>query len=143
MTPPAIITALEDLRAHERCRAPLDPPTTLVPDEMGAAMVRKDRGAIARWKPSELLFARPRWPRNQWPCFDGAQSPEGRESAMASRLDELTSEILALRPEEQRELISRLRRRLEIPDEEWSWLRAAESAFDFWDNTQDAVYDRS
>ena len=61
---------------------------------------------------------------------------------MASRLDELTSVILALRHEEQRELISRLRRRLQIPDEEWSWLRAAESALDFWDNPQDAVYVR-
>lgn len=61
---------------------------------------------------------------------------------MASYLDELTREILALRHEEQRELIRRLRLRLQIPDEEWGWLRAAESAFDFWDNPQDAVYDR-
>lgn len=74
--------------------------------------------------------------------MDSAQSPEGRENGMASRLDELTSVILALRHEEQRELISRLRRRLQIPGEEWSWLRAAESALDFWDNPQDAVYVR-
>ncbi len=61
---------------------------------------------------------------------------------MGSHLDELTREILALRHDEQRELIRRLRLRLQIPKEEWGWLRAAESAVAFWDNPQDAVYDR-
>lgn len=70
-----------------------------------------------------------------------AQPPDGRESAMASYLDELTREILA-RHEEQRELIRRLRLRLQIPDNEWGWLRAAESACDWWDNPPDAVYDQ-
>lgn len=61
---------------------------------------------------------------------------------MARQLDELTQEILALRHGEQRELIRRLRLRLQIPDEEWGWLGAVESAFEFWDNAEDAVYDR-
>lgn len=61
---------------------------------------------------------------------------------MAKRLDDLTREILALPADQQRELIRRLRLRLQIPEEEWDWLKAAEPAFGFWDNPEDAVYDR-
>lgn len=71
-----------------------------------------------------------------------ARQPDGRECEMASHLDALTREILALGHEEQRELIRRLRLGLQIPKEEWGWLRGAEPAVAFWDNPQDAVYDR-
>ncbi|MGC8487288.1 MAG: hypothetical protein ACP5QO_03570 [Clostridia bacterium] len=61
---------------------------------------------------------------------------------MAKHLDDLTREILALPHQEQRELLRRLRLRLHIPDEEWGWLKANESAFAFWDNPEDGVYHR-
>ncbi len=49
MKAPSIIfrgTALEDLRAHDRWRASLDPPAAPVREEIGAAIVRKLSGFL-------------------------------------------------------------------------------------------------
>ncbi len=45
-------------------------------------------------------------------------------------------------PEEQRRLLADLPRLLKISGADLVYLKLAESAFEFWDNPDDAVYDK-
>jgi len=56
-------------------------------------------------------------------------------------VDSILQSIQSLSPEAQRELISRLPAALQLAEEDLSWLALAGSAFEFWENPDDARYD--
>lgn len=56
-------------------------------------------------------------------------------------LQDIESAIKNLSPEEQRELLSTLWKLLNLSAEDVALLKTAESAFTFWDNPEDAIYD--
>jgi hypothetical protein len=60
---------------------------------------------------------------------------------MAKRVDKIFDEIKSLSEAEQKELLSLLPRALNLSPEDLLWARLAESAFDFWDNPDDQIYD--
>lgn len=60
---------------------------------------------------------------------------------MAKKVDRIFEEIKALSENEQRELLSLLPKVLKLSPEDLLWARLAESAFTFWDNPEDAIYD--
>jgi hypothetical protein len=57
-------------------------------------------------------------------------------------LKNLEGAVRKLKPEEQRKLLRDLPALLRISPEDLARLRAAERTFAFWDNPEDAVYDR-
>jgi hypothetical protein len=60
---------------------------------------------------------------------------------MAKRIDKIFDEIKNLSEDEQKEFLSLLPKALNLSPEDLLWARLAESAFDFWDNPDDQVYD--
>jgi len=58
-----------------------------------------------------------------------------------STVSEITEAIERLDVREQVRLLGELPAHLKIKPEDLAWLKASESAFDFWDNPEDAVYD--
>lgn len=58
-----------------------------------------------------------------------------------STVAEISEAIEKLPVKEQFALLQALPSHLKIPPEEIAWAKVAESAFDFWDNPEDAVYD--
>jgi len=60
---------------------------------------------------------------------------------MAKRIDKIFEEIKNLSEDEQKEFLSLLPKALNLSPEDLLWARLAESAFDFWDNPDDQVYD--
>jgi hypothetical protein len=58
-----------------------------------------------------------------------------------STVAEISEAIEKLPVREQFALLQALPNHLKISPEEIAWTRAAESAFEFWDNPEDAVYD--
>lgn len=60
---------------------------------------------------------------------------------MAKKVDRIFEEIKALSKNEQRELLSLLPKVLKLSPEDLLWARLAESAFNFWDNPEDKIYD--
>lgn len=56
-------------------------------------------------------------------------------------LKKIEKAIKALSPDEQKILLTDLARLLDLAPEDISMLKAAEPAFDFWDNPEDSVYD--
>lgn len=50
--------------------------------------------------------------------------------------------VRSLKPEEQRKLLSDLASLLHLSREDMLRLKAAERSFSFWNNPQDAIYDR-
>jgi hypothetical protein len=58
-----------------------------------------------------------------------------------STVAEITQAIDRLDARSQFQLLEQLPSHLKIKVEDIGWLRAAESAFDFWDNPEDAIYD--
>jgi hypothetical protein len=59
-----------------------------------------------------------------------------------STVAEITQAIERLDVREQVRLLDELPTHLKIKPEDLAWLKASEQAFDFWDNSEDAVYDR-
>lgn len=59
---------------------------------------------------------------------------------MAKRIDKIFEEIKGLSEDEQREFLSLLPRALKVAPEDLFWARLAESAFSFWDNPEDEIY---
>lgn len=57
-------------------------------------------------------------------------------------VEEIESAIEHSKPEEQRQLLARLPRLLGISAEDFGWLKVAESSFEFWNNDEDAIYDK-
>lgn len=60
---------------------------------------------------------------------------------MAKKVDRIFEEIKGLSEEEQKELLSLLPKVLKLSPEDLLWARLAESAFNFWNNPQDEIYD--
>ena len=60
---------------------------------------------------------------------------------MAKRIDKIFDEIKSLSQEEQREFLTLLPKALTVTPEDLLWVRLAESAFAFWDNPDDQIYD--
>lgn len=58
-----------------------------------------------------------------------------------STVSEITEAIERLDVREQIRLLGELPGHLKIAPQDLAWLKASESAFDFWDNPEDAVYD--
>lgn len=57
-------------------------------------------------------------------------------------LQEIENEITRLDKPQQQKLLSDLPRLIDLKQENLSYLKVAEPAFEFWDNSEDAVYDR-
>jgi len=55
---------------------------------------------------------------------------------------EITDAIGRLDVKEQATLLRELPRHLKISPEDLAWAKVAEGAFDFWDNPEDAIYDK-
>ena len=60
---------------------------------------------------------------------------------MPKKIDRIFEEIKGLSKDEQKELLSRLPKVLKLSPENLLWAWLAESAFSFWDNPEDAIYD--
>ena len=60
---------------------------------------------------------------------------------MAKRIDKIFDEIKNLSEDEQREFLTLLPKALKVTPEDLLWARLAESAFTFWDNPDDQIYD--
>jgi hypothetical protein len=57
-------------------------------------------------------------------------------------LKSLEQAVRKLKPEDQRKLLRDLPALIRISNEDITRLKAAEKTFAFWDNPEDAVYDR-
>jgi len=56
-------------------------------------------------------------------------------------LNEIEEEIRKLDRSNQQKLLKDLLRFLEIEEENFAFLKVSEPSFDFWDNSEDSVYD--
>ena len=56
-------------------------------------------------------------------------------------LEEIEQAILDAKPEEQKRLLGDLPHLLKIPAMDFALLKIAEPSFDFWNNTDDMIYD--
>jgi len=56
-------------------------------------------------------------------------------------IKEVEQAIQSFRVREQSKLLKDLPKLLKLPAADLGWLKAAESAFGFWDNPEDEVYD--
>lgn len=59
-----------------------------------------------------------------------------------SALEKIENEIKNITPENQRRLLERLPRLLKYRIPDLSLLKLSERSFEFWNNADDAVYDR-
>jgi hypothetical protein len=64
-----------------------------------------------------------------------------RGADMAKRVEKIFEDIKTLSKEEQKEFLRLLPQALDVAPEELLWARLAESSFNFWDNSEDQVYD--
>jgi hypothetical protein len=67
-------------------------------------------------------------------------TPLGYQRSM-STIAEITRAIDQLDARSQVQLLKQLPSYLKVNVEDIGWLRAAGSAFDFWENPEDAIYD--
>jgi hypothetical protein len=58
-------------------------------------------------------------------------------------LRQIEATIVRAAPEQQRKLLARLPHLLRLPSSDLALVKLAESAFDFWDNPDDAVSEHS
>lgn len=58
------------------------------------------------------------------------------------KVEEIKQSIKGLSMEEQRKLLSDLPSVLQIPEKDLAFLKLAEKSFEFWDNPEDAIYDK-
>ena len=58
-----------------------------------------------------------------------------------STVTEITAAIERLSVPQQLQLLGELADHLKLKPEDLAWLRASQSAFTFWENPEDAVYD--
>lgn len=62
-------------------------------------------------------------------------------SSLSPRVREAAQIVQEFKPQERRQFLLLLPDLLGISPEDYGWLKAAESAFEFWDNEEDAIYD--
>ncbi len=60
---------------------------------------------------------------------------------MAKKIDKIFEEIKGLSEAKQKEFLFLLPNVLKLSPEDLLWARLAESAFSFWDNPEDKIYD--
>ena len=58
------------------------------------------------------------------------------------RVQQAVHIIQKFEAQEREQFLSLLPRLLGISPEDYGWLKLAESAFEFWDNEEDAIYDQ-
>jgi len=63
-------------------------------------------------------------------------------SSLSPRVRQVVQIIQEFKIRERDQFLHLLPTVLNISSEDYGWLRASESAFEFWDNEEDAVYDR-
>jgi len=63
-------------------------------------------------------------------------------SLPSPRVQQAVHIIQEFEAEERDQFLSLLPRLLNISPEDYGWLKLAESAFEFWDNEEDAIYDQ-
>jgi len=63
-------------------------------------------------------------------------------SPLSPRVRQAVQIIQEFKIQEQNQFLHLLPNLLSIPSEDYIWLKMAESAFEFWDNEEDAIYDR-
>jgi len=63
-------------------------------------------------------------------------------SLLSPRVQQAVQIIREFKPQERHEFLRLLPDLLYISLEDYGWLKLAESAFEFWDNEEDAVYDQ-
>lgn len=73
---------------------------------------------------------------------EGTLGPYTFPAAMPSSLEQLEASIRRAPAEQQRQLLARLPHLLDLTASDVGLLKAAEGAFAFWDNPDDAAYDR-
>jgi len=61
---------------------------------------------------------------------------------ISTKVEEIEQSIKELTVEEQKKLLSDLPSVLQIPEKDLAFLKLAEESFEFWDNPEDAIYDR-
>lgn len=62
--------------------------------------------------------------------------------SIGMKVEEIEQSIKGLSMEEQRKLLSDLPSVLQISEKDLAFLKLAEKSFEFWDNPEDAIYDR-
>jgi hypothetical protein len=70
-----------------------------------------------------------------------AQTTQLCHQIKTNTISEIARAIDQLDARSQVQLLEQLPSHLKVKVEDISWLRAAESAFDFWGNPEDAIYD--
>ena len=60
---------------------------------------------------------------------------------MAKKMERIFEEIKSLSEKEQKEFLALLPKVFNLSPEDLLWARLAESAFGFWDNPEDEIYD--
>ena len=60
---------------------------------------------------------------------------------MAKKMERIFEEIKSLSEKEQKEFLALLPKVFNLSPEDLLWARLAESAFGFWDNSEDEIYD--
>lgn len=63
-------------------------------------------------------------------------------SLLSPRVQQAVQIIREFKPQERHEFLRLLPDLLHISPEDYGWLRLVESAFEFWDNEEDAIYDQ-
>mgnify|MGYP001078326109 CR=1 FL=1 len=63
-------------------------------------------------------------------------------SPLSPRVQQAVQIIQEFKNQERDQFLHLLPNLLSISPEEYGWLKMAESAFEFWDNEEDAIYDR-
>lgn len=61
---------------------------------------------------------------------------------MRLSVQDVEQAIEAFAPEEQRQLLAELPKLLKLSDDQLTSLKVAEPSFQFWENPDDALYDR-
>jgi len=63
-------------------------------------------------------------------------------SSLSPRVQQVVQIIQEFKIQERDQFLHLLPNLLSISPEDYGWLKMAESAFKFWDNEEDAIYDR-
>lgn len=61
---------------------------------------------------------------------------------ISMKVEDVERSIREFTVEEQRKLLNDLPSILQIPEKDLAFLKLAEKSFEFWDNPEDAVYDK-
>ncbi len=60
----------------------------------------------------------------------------------SSLIETIERELVQAPPAQKRKMLAKLSRLLKISPNDIAWLKLAEPSFEFWDNPEDAIYDK-